>query len=470
MSPYLTPTRVGLLSACLCVLPACLPEPQRKPDVLLITLDTLRSDFISAYGYPRESTPHLDALAEQGALFENHVTTIATTAPAHATLFTGLFAREHGLTKNGQVLSDEFMPLPELLQLAGYRTGASIGASILGSEHGFARGFDDFDEDFGESVLRPAGKTGKYERYAESVVDRAIAIAQKSDARPLFLWVHVYDAHDPYSPPVLSPLEPEKHAKFFRKRAEASEAFDRELLSRMLAGYEAEVYYVDREVGRLLAAWDARPTGPDSLVLVTSDHGEGLGEHGFQGHGFLLYEEQVKVPLILRMRGRIEPGTRVEAATSSVDLAATVFELIGLGDQPSLRGLPLLGPGGHVRAGGDVFAERRFYSDMDLQRSPALRRLTREQADLPIGSTGEKCVLLRDGWKLVWNESGAHELYDLSADPRESDNRFESESERAVEMLSALETWRQRGYRGSAAPDAAEPDGATKEMLDALGY
>jgi len=468
MSPHPHHLRAGLLA--LCLVAACAPEPERKPDILLVTLDTLRSDFVSAYGYPRKATPRLDALAAEGALFENHFTTIATTAPAHATLFTGLFAREHGLTKNGQALSEELTALPELLQSEGYRTGASIGASILGSKHGFARGFDEFDEDFGESVLRPAGKSGKYERYAESVIDRAIAIAEAPGEQPLFLWVHLYDVHEPYQPPIASPLEPEQNLKFFRKRAEASKSYDRELLGRMHAGYEAEVFYVDREFGRLLDAWDRRPTGPESLVVVTSDHGEGLGEHDYQGHGFLLYEEQVKVPLILRKRGLLEGGKRVTAYTSMVDLGATMLSLAGFGDLPGFRGQPLIRPPGHSPTNRDIFAERRFFTELDLERSEALRRLTRANPKKPIGSIGEKCVLIRDGWKFIWNESGRHELYSLESDPREERNLLSEEAERAAEMLATLEAWRERKSRVTPASGDDSPDGATQEMLDALGY
>ncbi len=458
-------------TAVLCALPlfaACAESSAPQPDVLLVTIDTLRSDFLSTYGYPRKSTPNLDALADQGAVFENHYTTIATTAPAHATLFTGLFAREHGLTKNGQSLSAELTNLPNIFREHGYRTAASIGASILGSKHGFATGFDDFDEDFGESVLRPSGKSGKYERYAQSVVDRAISLAQKPGDRPLFLWVHLYDPHEPYAPPIASPLKPEDNLAFFRKRAEPSKTYNRELLGRMLAGYEAEVYYVDREFGRLLDAWDKRPTGPNSLVVVTSDHGEGLGEHSYQGHGFLLYDEQVRVPLILRLNGRVNAGTRVDAVSSAVDFGATLLELAGIGDLPGFRGRSLFSDSGRLTRSKPVFAERRFFTEMDLERSDALRKLTNTYAERAIGSIGEKCVLIDDGWKFIWNESGRHELYHLVEDSREAANVIAKQAARAAEMLAEIEVWRKRESRTQA--DEEPADSETESMLDALGY
>ena len=450
-------------------LAACQPENRRADDILLVTIDTLRSDFISAYGYPRDSTPQLDALANQGALFERHFTTIATTAPAHATMFTGLYAREHGLKKNGQSLSDELPSLPEILRQKGYRTGASIGARILSSKHGFARGFDSFDEDFGPSVLRPPGKSGKYERYAESVIDRAIDIVLQPDSRPLFLWVHLYDAHDPYQPPQPSPLHPERHLGFFRKRAEPSANYSRELLCKMLAGYEAEVNYVDHQFGRLLEAWDQRPNGPDSLVIVTSDHGEGLGEHSYQGHGFLLYEEQLSIPLLIRHRDRIESGTRITAATSSIDLATTILELVGIGNLPEIRGRSLLSPAGTAPRNRDAYAERRHFKATDIERSDALRKLTKSFPHQPIGSIGEKCALVRDDWKFIWNTNGLHELYDLKGDPGEQRNLLSVELERAKDLQTAIIEWRKKAPISTPSAEAAD-DGETKEMLDALGY
>ncbi|MFT5285145.1 MAG: arylsulfatase A-like enzyme [Planctomycetota bacterium] len=471
MIVYPTKTAASLLAFAL-LLSGCQQEAtERSDDILLVTIDTLRSDFVSAYGYPRKSTPNLDALAEQGALFERHFTTIATTAPAHATMFTGLYAREHGLTKNGQLLGSELPNLPEILNDRGYRTGASIGARILGSKHGFARGFESFDEDFGPTVLRPAGKSGKYERYAESVIDRAIGILEQPDERPLFLWVHLYDPHDPYQPPQPSPLHPERELNFFRKRAEPSAEYNRDILSKMLAGYEAELTYVDGQFGRLLTAWESRATGPDSLVIVTSDHGEGLGEHRYQGHGFLLYEEQVNIPLIIRYQPVIESGLRIASTTSTIDLPATILELIGIGNLPEIKGRSLISLSGASMRNRDAFAERRHFKDTDLQRSDALRKLIKNFARQPIGSVGEKCILVRENWKFVWNDNGRHELFDLAADPREEHNLYADKPERASEMQSAIEQWRKKDSVHSSAVGAeAHADTETEEMLDALGY
>jgi arylsulfatase A-like enzyme len=461
--PFAAPVSLLLLGC----LTSCAPQPDPLPDVLLVTIDTLRSDYVSAYGYPRESTPNLDALARDGVLFERHRTNIPTTAPAHATMFTGLFAREHGLEKNGRILPESLSSLPELLNDRGYRTGASIGASVLGSEFGFARGFDDFDEDFGPSVARPAGKSNAYERYAESVVDRAIGIMDKDQQRPLFLWVHIYDPHEPYSPPRLSPLEPEKHLPFFQRRSQPSDAFPKELISKMLVGYEAEIAYVDTEFARLLDAWDQRATGPESLVVVTSDHGEGLGEHSYQGHGFLLYNEQLDVPLIMRMGGRIDPGLRIEGTTSAVDLGATMLQLVGIDEPDLLPGNNLMEPSSMRSA---VYAERRAFSAGDIERSKPLSLLLENNAGGPLGSIGEKCVLLQEGWKFIWNQNGAHELYAVAKDPKERRNLVGVESERAAGMLAAIEAWRADTGQAEAGAASEQMGEVTQEMLDALGY
>ncbi len=470
-TPPLRPSRTSAVLLAGWILGGACAPPAPPPDLLLVTVDTLRTDFLSCYGYPRQASPTLEALASAGALFEAHFTTIATTAPAHASMFTGLPAREHGLTRNGWSLDEALPSLPAILRASGYRTGASIGARIVGSEYGFARGFDVFDEAFDESVLRPPGKTAKYERYAESVVDRAIAFAEADDGRPTFLWAHVYDPHEPYAAPRVSPLHPPKHLQFFRGRAHGSDLFERGQVARVLAGYEGEVTYADAEIGRLLAAWDARERGPDSLVVVVSDHGEGLGEHSYMGHGFLLYEEQMRVPFLLRMPG-IVPGTRVRSVTSTVDLAATLVDLLGVARPEGLGGeslRPLLD--GREDPERAAFAERRTYGEGDLQSRRQLRELVTRHEDEPIGSVGEKCAVVKDGWKLVWNQTGRHELYDLRADPDEAENVLESEPERGSAMLALVRAWRAAGKPARAAgtkpPDETRE---TQEMLDALGY
>lgn len=450
---------------------ACSPAPDAAPDLLLVTLDTLRSDFVGAYGYPRAASPTLDRLASEGALFEAHFTTIPTTAPAHASMFTGLTPGEHGLTRNGHSLPEGVRALPEVLRERGYRTGAAIGVRILGSQYGFARGFDWFDEDFDDTVLRPTGKTAKYERYGESVVDRALAFAARDDGRPTFLWVHLYDVHEPYSPPRVSPIHPEAAHAWFRRRAHPSELFERAELVRMLAAYEAEVTYVDEELARLFEGWWARPAGAGSLVAVLSDHGEGLGEHAYQAHGFLLYEEQVRVPFLLHMPGAIEPGRRVRSVTSTLDVPATLLDLLGI--DPAAAGMtgsslrPLLE---REEPGRAAFAERRTYGPGDLRRDRRLRELVSGNVDRPVGSIGDKFMLVRGGWKLVWNENGHHELYELEGDPDEAANRLADEPERAGAMLAELEAWRERTRLSDAASQDAEPGGETRDMLDALGY
>lgn len=443
----------------------------RPPDCLLVTVDTLRSDFLSCYGYPRLATPRIDALAEAGALFEQHYTTIATTAPAHATLLTGLYPREHGLLRNGPPLDPDVPYLPEFLQEAGYRTGASIGARVLASRAGFARGFEFFDEDFGESVLKPGGRNAKYERFATSVVDRALEFLERDDGRPTFLWVHLYDPHHPFEPPEPSPLQPNRALEFFAKRAEPSEAFSRSYLATLLAGYEAEVSYTDRQLGRLLDAWDRRDGAPGSLVVLTSDHGEGLGEHMYEGHGFFLYEEQLRIPLVLRMSGRVPAAARVTAATSSVDLPATLLDLLGLPAALPGRSLrpDLEGEGSEPER--MIFAERRAYSDADLERKEALQALRERVSGQPGASSGEKCALVSGDWKLVWNQTGSHELYNLRRDPREALNLVLEGTDGvdgAQALLRQVERWRRRAAQRAPVPD--ELDDETRSMLDALGY
>jgi arylsulfatase A-like enzyme len=447
---------------------------QRQPvEALLITVDTLRRDYLSCYGAPAPLTPELDRLAATGAQFLNHYTVMSHTAPTHATLFTGLHPREHGLRKNGFPLNDGLPSLPAALRQAGYRTGAAIGAKVLGSSFGFDRGFESFDEDFSELMVRPGGASGKHERHAESVIDAAERFLTADDGRPVFLWVHLYDPHRPYLPPATWRRPPDAR---FVPTVPRSERFTRQRMRDELVAYADEVAYVDRQVGDLLEAWKAHVLRGPNLVVLTSDHGEGLFEHEYPGHGFFLYEEQLRVPLLIRRSDVVPAQTRVEALTSAVDLAATIFALLELEPPAGLGGrslLPLLGTG--ARAPGArgpsehlevAIAERRRYTDFELQKKQGIV----EFLDGGPGSgTGDLISIVVPGWKAIWSEDGPFELYDLAADPDERSNLADEQPERAAAFLAQIEAWRLATREGVEGDEAAMGD-AVREMLDDLGY
>ena len=460
-------------AALLLALAACgrVAAEDREGDFLLVTIDTLRADFVSAYGAPFESTPHIDRLAREGVILTDHHAVISLTAPSHLSMFTGLLPTEHGLRRNGPRFPDELTYLPEVLARAGYRTLAVMGSSILRRKAGFARGFEVFDDELQDDAGAAnfgAGLGTVYERDARTVIDRALELLDDDDERPTFLWVHLYDPHEPYRAP----------AEWLRDEAQAREGFSAQIETNgrvdadtQLAwrrGYEAEVRYSDHHLGRLLEAWDRRAGGRLGLVIVTSDHGQGLGEHDYNGHGFYIYQEQLQVPFVARMRGRLPAERRVDAPTAGLDLARTVVDLLDL-DATGIRGrslAPLL-TGETSQGRPALLAERREWTEEDIQRQGDVQRLVEGKAGEPGGSHAEQIALVRRPWKFLWTADGGRELYDLERDPAESHNRAADEPELVTRFTTEIEVWRASVEAGSVDEELSEE---TLRMLQSLGY
>jgi len=302
--PYRGRVRCGLLLLLLAVtLPGC--GSGESPSVLLITVDTLRADALGVYGNPRARTPRMDRLAAEGVRFTKAKTVCPITLPAHLSILTGLYPAEHGVRDNdpahplpGPDLRD-FETLAEIFRDRGYDTAAFVSASVVAARTGLDQGFDVYNG--------PAAATPGSLVYAERTGRKTAEHAAKwiSDARrPFFAWVHIFDPHDPYFPP----LE-------FRSGAAPTSPL----------AYADEVAYADHCVGILLDALDRDGLRESTLVVLTADHGEGLGEHGESTHAFLLYETTLAVPLILSRPGRLPSGERRHDLVSLVDLAPTVL-------------------------------------------------------------------------------------------------------------------------------------------------
>lgn len=435
-------------------------------DVLLITIDTLRADMLSCYGHGRRSSPSLDRLARDGALFERHYATAPMTGPSHATLFTGLYSSEHGLVKNGRMYPSEPPCLAEELSRAGYQTLAVVGSKVLDRQFGMDRGFDVYDDAIETDVDNRRGRRTSAERFASEVVDSALhELAAFEDDQPVFAWLHVFDPHAPFEAPV--ELLPRRRAPaVFAERLEPNAVVDAEKALVAYIGYEQEVAYTDRELGRFLDAWDGRERGADSVICVTSDHGEGMGEHGYMGHGLFLYEEQLHVPFLLRARGAIEREVRVAKPTSAADVAYTLLALSGAVADVAVPGADLSAlTRGDAEVRGPV-AERPLFSQWDFdrpQRKPALELYPDR------GRSRDAQVALVDGdWKYIWSADVGPELYDLAADAREGVNLAERQPDRIASFEGRLATW--RSARIPAFVTGELTDDATRAMLEELGY
>lgn len=289
-----------------------------QPPVLLITIDTLRADAIGSIG-GGSHTPQLDELVRHGVLFDQATSAAPTTGPSHASILSGEFPYLHGYRNNGQSLDAETPWLPQQLQDAGYVTAAFISGFPLNHMFGFDRGFDLYDDEFSHA---PGNRFGLSERSAQATTQAALDWLPSVQAKSWFAWVHYFDPHAPYSAP----------ANFTQEGPRG--------------GYLAEVAYVDHWLGQLVSA--ARRQDPEVIVIITSDHGEGLGDHGEFDHGLLLYQSTVRVPLLVNAPDKFPPQ-RSAIPVRTVDIAPTVLQLASLSPIDSIHGVdlePLLLGGG----------------------------------------------------------------------------------------------------------------------------
>jgi arylsulfatase A-like enzyme len=423
---------------------------------VLVTLDTVRADHCSVYGYERDTTPNLSKLAESSVVFEAAYAPMATTGPSHATMFTSLYPRTHGFLKNGFMLDDRLETLAELLRGANYQTAAVVGSFAVSSKFGFGQGFDLFDEDFesanGSAAVRTwegHEYTGPFDRDGLRVTDRAIRwlVEERDTSKPFLLWAHYFDAHSPYRP------APE-FREFFRDRDGESES-----LASTVAAYDSEIREVDAAVGELTRFLEETGMLETTLVVVVGDHGEGLMQHGHMEHGLHIYEEAVKVPMIIRWPQQNAIKKRLREPVELLDLVPTVLEISGVDDsfeQAQGRSLALAMAGSiEMDPMRHVFLERRLYR-VDRVGEFAV--------------SGEKLGLRSGNWKLILaRDEGTVELFDLSLDAGETINVAIDEKATVEALTHLIAAW----YEDNTPLDVRSMevmDDTTKEGLHALGY
>lgn len=398
-------------------------RPAALPNLVLVTVDTLRADRLAAYGYSAIATPATDRLAAEGVLLEDAVVQAPQTAPSHASIFTGRLPFEHGVRDNySPRLAPEIPTLASVLAAHGYDTGAFIGAVPVSARTGLNRGFRVYDDPFSEGGESPLLES---ERRAAAVVDSALAWLRRPRSVPFFAWVHLYDPHEPYDPPA---------------------PFDARYPGR---AYDGEVAYADAQIGRLLETLDESGLRSSTLVVVTSDHGEGLGEHGEEEHLLFVYDSTLRVPLLLSWPGVLPVGRRVSGQFRSVDLLPTLLELIGLPSPPvsgESRARALLA-GDSVGENGS-YAET-LYGQIHFGYAP-LR------------------ALRRGGWKYI--DAPRPELYRLDTDPGETRNLVEIEEGIAERLRERLAGYDREGSAAMSSASELGIDAGVMERLAALGY
>lgn len=398
-----------------------------QPNIVVVTIDTLRVDRIGAYGSDRVRTPQIDRLAREGVRFANAATTVPFTLPAHSSIMTGTYPPYHGVRENvGYALDDAAPTLAELLADAGYHTAGFVSAFVLDAQWGIGRGFAQYHDDFDVASMQ-SRNIGSVQRDG---ADTLASVAEWLDRRPegpFFLWVHLFDPHDPYTPP-----EPY-----------ASEYPDRP--------YDGEVAYTDSLVGKLRTQLERRGLLEESLLVLTGDHGEGLGDHGEVYHGYFIYESTAHVPLVIRAPGAAA-GRVVETAVSHVDLLPTILDVAGIPIVETAQGsslAPLLVEGRPTDDDRAVYTES-YYALSHYGWAP-LRSLRTAR------------------YKYI--AAPREELYEIPVDPGELRNVAGQRAATAFELAGSLQRLAAEvefeGERSAATPDIDED---SLRQLRALGY
>jgi len=432
--PHRSPRIRSLAAACLLLggLPVVFARPAGaapgKPNLLVVTIDTLRADRVGAFGYKGARTPTMDGLARRGVLFSRAYSHVPLTLPSHCSLFTGFLPITHGVRDNGERLRSTPVTLAEIASGQGYTTAAFVGAFPLDSRFGLDRGFETYDDLYGSR--NRVQDMAFVERRAEEVNRKAEEWIRIHTREPFFVWVHYFDPHAPYDPPP---------------------PFDRDFAGRE---YDGEIAYADECLGKLMEVLEDSGRADETLVVLTSDHGEGLGAHEEKTHGIFIYDPTLHVPLIIAGPGPLPRGRTVEAQVGLSDILPTVLDLMGWPAQKDLPGRTLVPMMTRSKAGGEGSGRTLYIESM----APLLGR---NWAPLRGVRTSE--------WKYI--DAPAAELYDLKSDPGETVNILDSRPEVVRRLRGEMETVIKR--QAALPPDTATGpalDREARQRLQSLGY
>jgi len=386
--------------------------------IVVISIDTLRADHLPAYGYTLVKTPAIDALAADGVVFERAYSHAPQTLPAHASLLSGRLPFEHGVRDNiGFAVKPGERLLPQLLHDRGYTTAGIVSAYVLRKETGINQGFDLFDDEM--PPASPELTIGQVQRdgaASESIAERWLGTAGSSRA---FLFLHLYEPHKPYSPP-------ERFAEY--------------------APYDGEIAYSDEIVGRLIRYLKSHQLYDRSTIILLSDHGEGLGDHGEQEHGLFVYDEAIHIPLIVKQEGNAGAGRRVTDLVQHIDLVPTILDLVKAPVPGNLHGRSLK----PVLEGTGRLPEPTVYSEALYARYHF--------------GWSELMAITDDRYRYI--NAPREELYDLQ---RDADERHNIADERP-QARQALKTALDRLAAGATIPGPTEVSAEARERLQALGY
>jgi arylsulfatase A-like enzyme/Flp pilus assembly protein TadD len=407
--------------------------PSRTPpiNIILITLDTTRADRMGFLGSKRGLTPNLDKLAEHSVVFTRAYAQVPLTTPSHAAMLTGTYPQFSHLADLGSPLGKDLPYVPDLFHHRGYQTAAFVGSSILDpaiAAPGFQRGFDIYDAKF-HARAQGEDRYHSIERRAEEVANHALGWISQHQRKPFFIWMHFYDAHDPYDPP--SPF----------KERYASDPYD------------GEIAYTDTVLGDFLTVLQRHGLYENTVIAVAADHGEAFGEHGEERHGMLLYDETIHVPLLIKLPGEKSAGERVEARVALAEVAPSLLDAAGIPAPKEMQAKSILSLiGEKTPADGKSAPERAIYSETDYaHRAFGWSELQSWRAG-----------------KYLFVQAPKRELYDQSSDPDALKNLAPESKAVADTLGNRLSDFRQK--TSSAKTEQAKLDPAQAESLRALGY
>jgi arylsulfatase A-like enzyme/Flp pilus assembly protein TadD len=407
---------------------ACAQRPAEvkpAPNVVFVTIDTLRADHLGCYGYKQIRTPNIDALASEGVRFERAYTPVPVTLPAHTVIFTGTYPMLSGMHDfSGNKLNLSQPTLASVLKQHGYATGAVIGSAVLDSRFGLNQGFDFYYDHFDFNRLQESNLE-EMKRQGGAVTDTALDWLGKNHQNKFFLWMHLYDPHYPYRPPT-------PYSEQYKDRP-----------------YDGEIAFADAQIGRLITFLKAKGLYRNTLIVLAGDHGESLGEHGEKTHGFFIYNSTLHVPVIIRLPG-ISRARLVPETMSLADLMPTVLHVLKIDIPSQVQGVNLL----------PLLTQNKLDESRNLYAETFLPRLHFNWSEL-------RAVETR---KYQFIDAPKPELYDLSQDPGETHNLYADKKAVADELRARLASLISQYSAGQELAEKTGLDPSLMERLKSLGY
>ncbi len=430
---------------------------QIRPNIIIILIDALRKDHLGCYGYFRDTSPNIDAFARDAIKFEETICTCSWTSPSIASLFTSLYVSSHGLMTHSQKSSDildlRFETLAEALKREGYVTSAFVANRWIREEFNYHQGFDVFEQ-VGGDIPRPSGAL---------VREKAMKWLQGKPKRPFFLYIHFMDVHGPYIPPYpyntlfksekMRELTPQEYMKLRYLKVEGQ--MD---LNFYINQYDGEIRYCDYHIGKIIQYLKSEDLFEKSIIIITSDHGEAFFEHGACDHGFTLYNEEIKVPLLMRLPESMDSEININIKPQLIDIGVTILDIIGTEFPYEVDGLSLVS---HGKKRMKEQVRKTIYSEEYMKGFP-------------------KVAMIEEDMKYIYHipQEKIVEIYNLSKDEGEEENLLTNDAlissndqnQKEKDILTWLHLREAQRNRISEKREQAEIDPRTLEQLKSLGY